>query len=499
MSKTKKLVKNTLFKGTSQLSITLSHLILIPVVIKYLGTEGLGMMAIFKLLTPEGPVGLLEFGFQSSLSPLAAQLQAQNKGDSLSRITGYLLLLYTFIGFLTLSILFIPSLRSILGLFDLPELVFQTLLIYTLLSNLYSFPKLILQGLLEGLQNYKVISVTDGLQIILTNMGQVFLLMAGFGLKELIVFEVVLGGIAALLYLKFAFPFISFKPFALEEKNHFNALLKTSKLVFIGKFSGILSSNFDKIVITKFFGPHFLGVFEIMTKLPKFLRIFTSIGTLAVTPMAASLYAKNDHKKLNWLFEKGLFLNMAINAGIIFNAIVYLPSFFNIWIGPEFSKYISGTQLLLVWTYFFLFNIGWSMLFGINRLIGTATAINWSGTIVKIIVFFLTYKWLGENAIIAAYLIPQIFAFVGLFYFVREFEMTWSRFVRDFSISLFCFVPSLIFSLLVLGNYQIKNYFDLLALSGLSTAIYFAFVYFSYPDREVIKNLVIFRFNKKSL
>lgn len=498
MSRTKKLLKNTLFKATSQVAVTLSHFVLIPVTIKYLGLEGLGIMAVLKLLTPEGPMGLLEFGVQSAIVPVAAQLQTLNKSEVMSRIIGRLILGFLTIGVGTLLFLLYPTPKSLLGVSVVSDDIFFKILLYTLLSNIFLFPKLVLSGFAEGLQNYKLISFTDAFQIIVTNAGQVLLLVFGFQIKELIFFEALMGVVATFIYLKYLFRQISFGAFKEEERDYFKLLLRTSQLVFIGKFSGIVSTNFDKIVITKYFGAQFLGIFEVMTRLPRFLRIFTSIGTLAVTPLAANLYAEKDHSKLNWLFEKGLFINMVIFAGIIFTAILYVPSFFNLWIGPNFNQYVLGTQLLLLWTYFFAFNIGWNMLFGMNRLVRTATLINWLGTIIKIVTFFTTLKWLRESSIIAAYLVPQILAFAGLYYFLREFKMSPKLFIRDFSISLFGFIPVALLTLLMLKRMAITNYFLLIFFSGLSLLMYLIIAYALYPERKSVENLLLSRLKKKA-
>lgn len=497
MSQTNILVNNTFFKATSQIAITLSHFALIPLIVHHLGLTGLGIMAIFKLLTPEGPIGLLEFGFPSAIIPITAQLQTEKKFVSSAKLNGLLLIFFFVIGLFTMTLLFVPNLNLILGTNQIPSDQFNLLLLYTLLGNIFLFPKLILQGVAEGLQNYKLISTIDALQIILTNLGQITLLTLGFQLSELILLELIMGIIATLVYLFKLFPYFHFGRFGTEEYIQLKKLYQISKMVFISKLSGLLSINFDKVVITKFFGANYLGIFDIMTKLPKFLRIFTSIGTLAITPLAASLYAMKDHSKLNSLFEKGLFFNLVIFTGILSTAAIFAPSFFKLWLGNDFIKYISGTQFLLLWTYFFVFNIGWSMLFGMNRLIGTSTIINWLGTLIKIATFYITLQTLKEDAIIAAYLVPQVLAFVGLYYFLVEFKMSWKKFFKLFCLATFSFLPSLILSKLFLAYFVITNYFGLVLFSTTILLIYFGVIYIVYPDRDFISKLILSRLKNK--
>ncbi|MFA5644867.1 MAG: oligosaccharide flippase family protein [Candidatus Ratteibacteria bacterium] len=299
-----KIVRNTLFNGIGYLWSMLIALLLTPYIIQRIGIARYGIWATLSVLT--GYFGLLDFGFGQSFERYIAEYYAKKDSTRINQTISVGITLYMLLGvlFLLAGIFFTNPLLSLfripLSLYEEASFLFQWGLIIFAFTNIFG----VFSGVLRGFQR---MDLTNSILIFSTTLnaiGVLFFLRSGFGLKGLVVNQLLTSSASGFLFLASSFhifPSLLLRPFCFT-KNLFKKIASFSIKRWVTMIEYIILFPTDKIIISHFLGIHIVGFYQIGYLLADRALSFIQLINSALIPASAELHAYKAHNRLQQLY-----------------------------------------------------------------------------------------------------------------------------------------------------------------------------------------------------
>ena len=186
-----KILSNITFSVIAKVVATLSSLAIIPFVISVLGTEKYGIwIAIFAFLNS---FSLLDFGFGAAGVKYTAEYYARDDIFSI----GQLITTSTLFYLMLLPVLTVPIFfrKQIVGFFEISQAIIpEAEFVLTGAILIFGFSLIfgVFTNVLIGLQRMDITSTCAATYSLLNSAGTAIILMAGFGLRGMIVLNMVL-------------------------------------------------------------------------------------------------------------------------------------------------------------------------------------------------------------------------------------------------------------------------------------------------------------------
>jgi O-antigen/teichoic acid export membrane protein len=271
-------------------------------------------------------------------------------------------------------------------------------------------------------------------------------------------------------------------------------LIKYSKLIYIGNIAGNLNAYYPKFFITIFLGTTYLGIYDIVSKIPNVIKNMLGIANAILVPVASELAAKGREKDNSKLFLQGLKLNILFYIPFIAVFIFYSEPILKIWIGIEYMKYSFLMQILMLLPLLSLFiSQGNSILGGMNKKLKVLTSIVWVIMTINLIFTFLTItdyqlygvsisRWIGLILVL-----PYVNSI-----FIKIFDLDTKKYLIMISVIIIEFLLFYIISLYIFEKVTINNAFELIFASIITYFMYFFIIYFSIytqTDKEFLKSI----------
>lgn len=254
-----------------------------------------GLVGISSIFAMSGYVSLLELGFQKTIAKYTAEYHAQNNELKICRLISTMFWVFMAIGIL-LMIVGLSFTGLILSFLKLPagyRSSFQIALTIIFVSYVFQFPNLVFAGLFEGLQRFDVLKGIQVIATILSALSVIILLMSGYGY-----IAIVCSTIAALIIQCLLYFILSFKtlPYLSIRYKHFSIrylaeIWQMAKYLFAGKISSLIYHQTPRVLISIFLGAAVMTSYEVVIRLPRFLKVMLGFVNAAVTPAASELNA----------------------------------------------------------------------------------------------------------------------------------------------------------------------------------------------------------------
>lgn len=406
----------------------------IPLIIKNLGAVNYGILAFLKLFNHEGFFSYFEFGMQTILSKKAAA----NNGSANNTPHGNLSSVFsTFasIGliFSIVSALLIVTFKwQFLSFFQLSHeevLEVARLLIWGLLPGILSVPYFLCVGILEGKHNYDLVNVVDFLISFLT--ATAFLICAYFSapLTYFVVSEVAI--VCSLMCITIGYVF--FKHLSAPGYFKFSLdVLKSNKHEIISlsnvKASSLIFHNSDKVIISLFFGPTVLGIFELLLKIPKIIKGLGAPTAQILLPLAAELAKPNGLNKIAlYSIISSLIISVTCSMGIAFYYHEIFDNFLKLPVGFE---NITIFFFLLAWSSLTPLTQVWNIFIAQSHSLTKYTRNVYLSLLAKILTMVTAYFW-GNVMLGAAYLMSMIVQIPSITLVVLELKLNEKFFTQS--------------------------------------------------------------------
>lgn len=487
-----KIVRNFLFTGTSSIITAIAGFLLIPFLISRIGGVEYGLLSLIKTFAVGGLIGLFDLGFQQIISKHIAEYNSKQEKDNINKVIVSSFYLFLFLGCLlaVLGILLAPVIsREVFSLIsaEYKDSFTRAISIY-FISYIFQFPSIVLIGILEGFQKFHVVKPLQSGIILLNTIVSIILVLFGheyFSLNIANIVILLIQFIVLFLLVKKAIPFLSLSFFNFSFQT-LKEMFKMARLTISNKLSAILSNQIEKLLIGILLGPQYVTSYDILTKLPRFLKIiYASISTV-IMPASSELYAQKENEKLNKLYINSLKYTLFIAIPISTAFIFFTSYFLRFWVGDQYVSITNIHCIMLIWSCLTPFDgIGWSMLFGMKKKLLTRAILSWVNVISKNIVLFLFLKELQLAAIPAAYIAGFITLPYSVCVLFKVFDVKFVQFVKNIvTIIVISIIPFMSFYFF---NFEYSNLFVMLVAVGIWISMYWIlifFIVFNKKDRQ---------------
>ncbi len=324
--------------------------ILSPFIVHHLGDKAFGLWILIFSVT--GYYGLFDLGIRSSIVRYVAKYSATGEYDELNRLLNTAMFSYTAIGAVAMSITLIAA-YFVNSIFKIePEFVTTArwLLVMVGASVSLGFPLGVFSGILEGLQRFYVLYITNIASTILRTVLIVIALQHGGGLLSLAFITVALPLINQMVNATVAFRHLKLRinP-QFVNRTSLKLIAGYSGTTFLIIVGGRLRFKTDAMVIGTFVGASAITFFTIGSRLVDYSsEVVSSLAQLFI-PMSSQSQAKGDLDGLRKILVVG---NRAC-AFIIFPITAVLTllgkSVIEAWMGVKYVAQSYPVLLVLLY------------------------------------------------------------------------------------------------------------------------------------------------------
>ena len=340
-----------------------------PFILHRLGDDAFGLWVLIFSLT--GYYGLFDLGIRSSLVRYVSKFQATNENDQLSRMVNTTMCSYTCLAL----ILMVPTVVGsfyVDRMFHVPVAFLRDarILFFMVGSSLaLGFPLGVSGGILEGLQSFYVLSLTN---IFATLLRAVFIVLAlthGYGLLMVAFITVALPMLASMVRVVIAQHLLPIRyGWSYVDRHAFKQVANYGSVTFMIIVAGRLRFRTDAVIIGSFLSVSAITYFSIGSRLVDYATEVVSNMAQIFTPMSSQFDATGDHERLRKIFLTGNRACALIIFPICIALVMLGKSVIETWVGLRYvSSYIVLLILLIPTTIYYAQSASNRMLFGMSR------------------------------------------------------------------------------------------------------------------------------------
>jgi O-antigen/teichoic acid export membrane protein len=327
-------------------------LLLIPLIVGQYGIVTYGLIVLTRILLPTGTLAIFDFGNAEVATQIVAQGKHSRDWEEAGRRLTALASIAAGVG-VAVSIAMGFSAGALAELFHVPvesRAGFQTVLLLTSLLFTPLLLTLTVEGVLKGFEEFRKLRTAE------------FVSVAAYGVAALIVlaahlaFEWLAIAYLASLVVRAGLLFIIVQKFTRREGMRFGAPrrddwtdIRHRCLGMVGiRMAGAAQSQAAPLLISSLLGPSALGVYDLIVRFPRFLKVLTGLMNTAVLPVSARLDVSGDVAGMRRLGEIGLLGALAGAAPICAWGASFAEPLLSVWVGESVAQYWRWVSLLFV-------------------------------------------------------------------------------------------------------------------------------------------------------
>lgn len=323
----------------------------VGLIAKSYGLAALGVIVLARSFLPSAFLSLFDFGF----SEVATQAVARGRvGDW--AIAGEKLALLTLMaaasGILTGVIIWFSgaTLAAVFRIAPDQTAVFVSILKVTALLLPVMYVGLIAEGTLKGFEEYGWLRLTEVGGNVLYVMSVYAAVWSGAP------FEVVAYSYLAMIFAKYLVLAIAVYAFARGTPLRSRAWSTQSRddvlyrcwLMFNNRVTGALQQPLVPLAIGAIYGPTGVGTYDLITRLPRFLKATMTPLHSAILPMSTRIEETTDQRRLQLLGRNGLVLPAAIVVPVLVVIGLFSREILRVWVGPQYVDQAPWLTLSLL-------------------------------------------------------------------------------------------------------------------------------------------------------
>jgi len=274
-------------------------------------------------------------------------------------------------------------------------------------------PALVLEGLVKGFERFGQLRVLEVAATMTYAALTVALIRGGYGLQTI---QYAFLGVTLLKYLSLAAWMgkalrqsgLSLGPWTRED---FGEVWHRSSLLVLGKFGSALQSLTPPLIIAALSGPSSVGLYDMLMRLPRFLKPALGILASAVLPAASRLHGAGNDRQIQALGRHGTWLPPFLTLGPIVGLMLFSEAILLYWVGSRYAEYASWLALALtIPACMVLIQFGLSALQIHRTYIQRSNRLLYTSVVVQFMVSFAVYPMFLERS----FILGQAVALVGL-------------------------------------------------------------------------------------
>lgn len=330
---------NTLSSYARDIVDTVVFLVLIPFIIKTLGSESFGLWSLIWAFL--GLFDLADLGFGASVVKYVAD--ARGKGDLERQKKAVCTLFWIYMGIGALVMLgVVVSLLFFNRLFQIPpsqtSAARVVLVILGIRSALY-MPLGMFRGVLMGHQKLKVDNWYKIIGNLLYFAGVMVLLGITPDLSTLAIINLVTGVLplfAMMIHVKRTVPQISLRPRYFDRKLVKEITSFSLYFSFI-QIAGLIATRADAMIIKLFLPLQMVAIYSIGMRLAEKASYFCSHLNRVLSPVVAELHGAADDSNIRAVWYRGTKITVAFATPFLLGLALLADPLILAWTGPDFN------------------------------------------------------------------------------------------------------------------------------------------------------------------
>lgn len=326
-------------------------LALVPVIVGRYGLATYGLLMLARAFVPAGLIGVFDPGLSEQTIRAVSRARVDGDWSRAGTTISTLLVMAAGIGVTVgLALAFAAEPLAAAMRSGADNATFVEVVRVTGLAAAVLFPALILEGLVKGLEDFRGLRAAEVACTALYAIAVVALADRGAG------FEWIAYAYLASLLLKAAWLAAISAAHARRHmlalgRPHADGLREAWRYGRHLAASRILSTLRDQgaaPAIGALLGPTAVGVYDVISRLPRFLKTVLALLNSTLLPLAARLHHGDDGRPLARLAVDGMTLAAALAVPVCATGAILADPLLRLWIGPDLGRYAPWLGLMFV-------------------------------------------------------------------------------------------------------------------------------------------------------
>jgi O-antigen/teichoic acid export membrane protein len=347
-SQTKLILKNVsvnyLVTGTE----LLIGIFMLPFNMAHLGQSAYGLWVLVASITVY--FSMFDLGFGMANVKYAAKYRAQGDVNALNETTSTIFCVFSAMGLLSFLVALVIAL-NLENFFPLTEAQARTGRIVFLCISTYvalGFPIGVFGGIVNGFQRQYLNGAVAFVTAILVALVNVAVLLAGYGLAELVAATTavrVLSYVAYALNAYRVFPALRIRP-RFFNRDRLREVTGFSFFILLIDLANKLNYSTDTIVIGAFMGPAFVAVWAVAQRLIEIVQRVTDQLNAVLFPVVVDSSTVEQVDKLQKILIQGMRLSLAMVVPLATVLGLTARPVVLVWVGPNFEGAVNVIYIL---------------------------------------------------------------------------------------------------------------------------------------------------------
>lgn len=413
----KSLIQNTLISSAAFFAVSVLGLLLVPYLMSAYGVAGFGVISMARLFVPLMGMGIFDLGFGEIAAHSVARARVERDWEHAQAVLFQIFLLALFTGAVLGGLLYLlaASIGEWMSITGALRVHFQDALELTAVLLPLLFVSLVFEGVIKGFEEFKLQRLIEVLVALAYTASAIYMVQTGISLYWVCVVFLLAQSGRALLALVFARRLL--RPYS-STFNRFcpNAraeIWTRSPGLSVSKILGTTQSNGPVLLISFLLGPTSVGVYEALSRIPRFAKSIVGLVNGIVQPMAARLDSgEQSTTDMAKLIGNGTLLLGCVVLPLYASAMAFSEPILRIWLSNEFSDLWYWQSALFVFPALAgLVGFGASALIGRVKSVLSFNRIALFFIVVQLCIGLLLQSWLKEFAFIVGQVVAAVFAF----------------------------------------------------------------------------------------
>lgn len=329
-----------------------------PFLIHHLGEVGYGVWVLIQ--STVSYMYILDLGLRTTVIRFSAEAHAREDHQEVSRVVSAALWIRVWTGS---AILVIATTISLLlpHLFRVPaqyEFAAQVALVLAGASLASTLCFSVFSAVLSGLGRFDVLGILDLARAIFTSFGLVPIILCGFGIAAMALWQfivVLVINLATLLLCFRVYPELKCR-FERPHRAILASLWSLSLYVLIYNGGGQLILYTDNLVAGAFVAAAAVSYYAVAGKMMEYVRLIAISILQYIMPLASSFSARNQHERLQQLHLRGSQAVLLVTYPILITLFLRGDTLLRLWIGAKFAA--ETAEILRVLTVALMLMLG---------------------------------------------------------------------------------------------------------------------------------------------
>jgi O-antigen/teichoic acid export membrane protein len=349
----KRLIQNTVITGLSFFFTGLAPLLLVPLFLKHYGVEQYGVLVLVRLLLPTGALAVFDPGLPETASYAVSKARHDDDWLRCGRYLGGLLTISLLLGAVAAGAMALAE-PLFAGLFGISVPLRQGLS-YIVYSTAASFPlllaSLVAEGVLKGFEDFKRLRSIDILSTVVYAAAAVGAVWASLSFEWIALIYVLYGLFRTLLIATLAWRYLHQRAarIARPQPAEWSELKTRCVPLWLNRSIGVVQGHSSPLLIGALMDTAAVGLFDLVMRIPRFLKVVTGILNSAVLPVVLRLDEAGDRAGLQRLLQLGLLGVLSVVAPIVAWGMCFSEPLLQLWVSKEYSELWRWQSLMFAW------------------------------------------------------------------------------------------------------------------------------------------------------